>query len=384
MKYKILNLIKICIISTLIASCGGGGSGGDSTESNSLVDNSTKIIGSITPLGTAIDYSEYAWSINNTTLNTSFKNSNTIDDNAHIHMPSSTNNQKIKVAIIDQGFQYNHPDISDKIIDIKYISNTTLENEYHGTAVAGIIASTYLGVAPNNVELILINIDFSSISEAKLIEAFNYAKNAGAKIVNCSWGTTYDESLTYSFSQTYINTIASLKTAGISVIFSSGNGDNTGNALNLDLSLNDESELPSVIGVGATSVLNDVTSYSNYGSNIDIIAPGGGSGNDNLIGILSLDLVGDTGVSISSDEMGANYAFWEGTSFSAPTVTAVIALMLSENPNLTPDQIRQILIDTADKVGLVNVNYDINGFDTYRAYGKINASAAIQLAINAL
>ena len=58
----------------------------------------------------------------------------------------------------------------------------------------------------------------------------------------------------------------------------------------------DESELSSVIGVGASSVENDITSYSNYGSQIDLIAPAGGNTTDGLIGILSLDLTGTNGI----------------------------------------------------------------------------------------
>ena len=402
MKNKIFKLINICVISSFLAACGGGGGSSSETTTPSETTSTTpseetsvEISYPITPLGTAIDYSKFAWSINGTSLDSSFKTTNTIDDNAHIHMPSSTNNQKIKVAIIDQGFQYNHPDLAEKVIDVKYISNTILENEYHGTAIAGIIASTYLGVAPNNVELILINIDFDSITESELIEAFNYAKDAGAKIINCSWGSTRDETNTYPFSQTFTNTIANLKIAGISVIFASGNGDDSENALDLDNSLNDLSELDSAIGVGATSVLNDVTSYSNYGSNIDIIAPGGGGyyNNVDLIGMISLDLVGDAGISNSSDiDKGANYAFWKGTSFSVPTISGVIALMLSENPNLTAENIRSILIETADKVSndssaqYIDLASDntTSTFNTQRAYGKVNASAAIQAAINAL
>jgi hypothetical protein len=53
--------------------------------------------------------------------------------------------------------------------------------------------------------------------------------------------------------------------------------------------------------------------------------------------------------------------------------------MLSVNPTLSSTQIRQILISTCDKIGL-NTNYNANGFDKFRAYGKINATKAVKAA----
>ena len=180
-----------------------------------------------------------------------------------------------------------------------------------------------------------------------------------------------------------------LKNKGIVIVFASGNGDILGNAIDLDINGNeDESESQFVLGVGATSKDNDVTSYSNYGSNIDILAPGG----DSDIGILSLDLLKSDGYNPSStlsingnNLVNENYSFISGTSFSAPTVSGVIALMLSENQNLTFDEIRNILITTTQQVGLENqADYSVNNFDTKRAYGKIDATKAIEGAIDAL
>lgn len=260
---------------------------------------------------------------------------------------------------------------------------TSTDSYSHGTAVAGVIASTYLGVVPKNVELILINIDLeTSISESYFLEAFSKAEELGARVINCSWGGS-------SLSENLENKIEELKNKGIVIVFASGNGDILGNAIDLDINGNeDESESQFVLGVGATSKDNDVTSYSNYGSNIDILAPGG----DSNIGILSLDLLKSDGYNPSStlsingnNLVNENYSFISGTSFSAPTVLGVIALMLSENQNLTFDEIRNILITTTQQVGLENqADYSVNNFDTKRAYGKIDATKAIEGAIDAL
>lgn len=327
MKKYILTLIVPFIIG-----CGGGGS---STSSSNVT--SSNITYPITPNGVAIDYSDYAWSITpKADLNSNLDSYN-IDANANINMPSTTNSTKIKVAIIDQGFEYTHPDIADKIIDVAYVNKTNLSEGFHGTAIAGILASTYLGVAPDNVELILINVDFDIPGEDQFISAFNYAKKAGAKVINCSWGTTFQDSTGYGFSSTYLAVLQNLKDSGINVVFSSGN-----NALDLDNGWTDESELSSVIGVGATDKNNEVTSYSNYGSNIDIYAPGGTAS----LGLLTLDLVGNAG----DNGFDSNYSFWFGTSLSAPTISGVIALMLSIDPTLTPNEIRSLLINNADIV----------------------------------
>lgn len=345
--------LTLIILSLFFISCGGGGGSSPTTTNTTTLD-----IFPITPVGTSTDYSDYAWNITpKSQLNTSLASYN-IDENANIHMPTSTNSSKIKVAIIDQGFQYTHPDIYDKIIDVTNVNTTVLADEYHGTTVAGVLASTYLGVAPNNVELILININFDEVSEAELIAAFNYAKDQGAKVISCSWGTTYDETQSYAFSQQYLNTLQSMKDAGISVVFAAGN-----NGYNLDNNWMDESELTSTIGVGATSKDNTLASYTNYGSNIDIYAPGGTTS----LGILTLDLTGSAGTNNFSDN---NYSLWYGSSYSTPTIAGVITLMLSVNPNLTPEAIRQILINNADTVS--------------GSYLKVNAANAVQAAINAI
>jgi len=158
------------------------------------------------------------------------------------------------------------------------------------------------------------------------------------------------------------NTLKELHDDNITIIFSSGN-----RGKDLDAVYNeDESELPSVIGVGATTENNTKASYSNYGDKIDILAPGGIDKNHGL--------------------PAANYynkyyiTNFNGTSAAAPVVAGVVALMFQVNPNLTPDQVREILIKTADKIDKKNAKYDKNGFSHTHAYGKVNASKAVDMA----
>lgn len=390
MKNIFKSQIKFSIIVAsffIFTACGGGGGGGSSsneTDTSTTTQENTAL---------ATDYSKYAWNINES-IDSNYKSTYKIDDNAHINLSAAWNTTKgkksnaeaIKVAIIDEGFEVSHPEIKDQIFatynvmtGTTDVSNTSTSTFSHGTAVAGVIASKYLGVAPE-AQLILINIDLlddyqssSTLTEADLITAFQKAVDLGAQVINCSWGGG-------TVSGILSAKIQELKDNNITVVFSAGNDSS-----NLDSDgTTDESELSSVIGVGASSVENDITSYSNYGSQIDLIAPAGGNTTDGLLGVLSLDLTGTNGINTST-QLGLvnyNYSFVQGTSFSAPTVSGVVALLLAAKPTLTANEIRQILIDTADKVGTSNgADYSVNNFDVKRAYGKINAGNAVTEAL---
>ena len=203
-------------------------------------------------------------------------------------------------------------------------------------------------------------------SDADVIGAFEYAKNQGAKVISCSWGTN-------NVSDTLVTELKSLYDAGITVLFASGND---GKTLDTD-GLNDESEVEWVIGVGASGENNDITSYSNYGQNLEVIAPGGD--NQDSIGILGLDDMGDKGNIKERVFVNNNYMFADGTSFATPVAAGVVALMYGANPKITPAQIKNILITTADKIGIgTGASYEgSKSFDTKRAYGKVNATKAV-------
>ncbi len=331
--------ILIILTTILLIGCGGG--------SSTVVLNSSS------------DYFKYQWNINPDSF---YYDNGSVTRGADINLIPTWNYTKgsgVTVAIIDDCFDANHEDLKDQVISTYNIntgSSYVGGKECHGTEVAGIVGASdngfgIIGVAPK-VNLILISFDFDNTSDDELVYAYDYAKNHGAKVINCSWGSNH-------ISQTLSNKLKDMKNANITVVFASGNGDKYNNKIDLDENgIDDESEDPSVIGVGATDETNDVSFYSNYGSNIDILAPGGG----------------DLGVPSTADY---GYAEVIGTSFSAPTVSGVIALMYAKDPTLTFDDIYQKITQTADKIGTQNGAVYNNGFDTYRAYGKINATNAI-------
>lgn len=325
----------------------------------------------------------YAWHLH--TPGTDFASANTIDPESNIHLYDTlrhTRGKGVIVAVIDAYFDPKHPDIAPNVKATYNVRNGSADvtapegvDDPHGQFCAGAAAAAangigLAGVAPK-AELILIGVDLDG-SDADFIKAFEFAKKHGADIISCSWGS-------YHVSQALSDEIHSIYDANITVIFAAGND-------NFDLDdtdKNDESELPWVIGVSASSEFNDRASYANYGNAIDLLAPGG-----EQIGIPSTDTSGEKGYSprdpyvgsLSSSLLGNDYAFFMGTSAAAPVAAGAAALLKSLDPTLTPEQIRRLLIESADKIGGAEL-YDANGFSLTHAYGKINVDRATALLL---
>ncbi len=313
-------------------------------------------------------YFKFAWHLQRVSPDIAKQRNIKSDSNINIYEAwQRTRGAGVKVAVIDYDFNPEQEDIKENVVATYNVDkkNTKVYKgiSSHGTACASIIASAKngigtLGVAPE-AKLILIDADIQNKNnesdDASKIKAFYKAKELGAKVISCSWGTLHA-----SFS--IMDTLRELHNDGIVIVFASGNND--GMDLDSSPSIVDESELDSVIGVGATTQANLKAEYSNYGDNIDILAPGGDE-NDGLI---------------SAGYENKQYYYFNGTSAAAPVIAGVVALMLSANPDLTPDEVREILISSAYKIDGYNANYDKYGFSHTYAYGKVNASAAVDLA----
>lgn len=129
---------------------------------------------------------------------------------------------------------------------------------------------------------------------------------------------------------------------------------------------------PETISVGAVDASLGLASYSNFGSTIDVVAPGGQIGNDDNDdgmpdGVFST--LGDDG----SGEIENVFGFFEGTSMSCPHVSGVVALMLSVNPDLTPKEVKDILTSTAIDLG-------DPGRDDEFGFGLVDAETAVIIA----
>jgi len=304
--------------------------------------------------------------------NVTFYEANNIDANVSIHFGTHYNytGKGVKIAVIDDGLDVTHPELNGTVVATYDISTGTTNVAhssiygYHGTAVTGIIGANDNGIGIKGIasksQIIFLKYK-EGMSDSETIELFNKAQEFGADIINCSWGT-------YDVSDAVKEVIQDLAIngrdgKGTIIVFAVGNDEQ-------DMG-NDESAIPEVIAVGSTDKDNLRAWYSNYGKNLDVVAPGGYD-----IGITTLDDMGENGAgTLNNDYLLANDEnSFMGTSASAPIVSGVIALMLEKNPNMTRVEVEKALQSKSDKIG--NLDY-VDGFNEYYGYGKVNASSLL-------
>lgn len=358
---------------------------------NNVTDSSDSVINAkattVTTVSSNEPYYKYQWHIKSANSALKEEYDIEIDENADISILEAwtmTKGAGVKVAVIDDSFDVEHEDLKSNIVatysaddDSSNVSNSKALGETgangerddgsHGNTCAGFIVAPVnkkgiIGIAP---ESNLVAIKLQSGSDIDTIKAFEYARSQGAKVISCSWGTE-------NVSEAVSEKLKSLYDENITVLFASGND---GKDLDAE-GINDESEVEWVLGIGASGENNDVTVYSNYGKNIEVLAPGGDT---DLLGILGIDDTGERGSQNQQGIVDNNYAFSDGTSFATPVAAGVVALMYSINPGITPAQVKNILINNTDKIG-TTASYNTSGFDQKRAYGKINAKKAVSEA----
>ena len=301
-------------------------------------------------------------------------------------------NSSLIVAVLDDGVERNHEDLSGSVLNgmtIDYpneygdpINEYNGDNKAHGTACAGIIAAKdntigIKGVA-NGVKILPINIypysysvnSYPSTWYEKIGQAITWAYNTkGADVISCS--NHFSDNI-------YItNAINNAMTYGRNgkgtvVVCSSGNSYS-------DVYF--PANMPGTIAVGAIDKTGNVWAYSGKGSSLDLVAP---SGATNYVGdIVTTDRMGNLGFNpptnnvLDIDDTQYTQRFG-GTSAACPQVAGVVALMLSANPNLTVNNVRSILQNTARKLPGMN---GLNRTDDY-GYGLVDAFAAVRDLVN--
>lgn len=251
------------------------------------------------------------------------------------------------VAIIDSGVDLNHPDLIPNLLPNGYNFGDDNSNPQdvlgHGTQVAGIVAARQnngtgvSGLAPE-AKILPIKINAGgqrTFSSDRLASAIAYAVNHDARIINLSQTVSQE-------TQVVRDAIQAALDVGVIVVAAAGNADTGRSGGAVEFPAN----MPGVLGVAATDQFNQLASWSNFGREILVAAPGSS--------ILSTALGG--GVVASNPG---------GTSFSTPVVSAAIADMLSINPTLPVETVFSQLRETASAIG--------NGLYTF---GKLNAGAA--------
>ena len=235
----------------------------------------------------------------------------------------------VTVAVVDTGVAYTHPDlVANMVTGWDFFSNDGDPSDAvgHGTHVAGTIGAfgnNGAGVTGVNwrVRLMPLRVgDANNIPASAVVAAFDHACANGVKIVNGSFGG-------FSASSAIHDAIA--RCPGMLFVFSAGNNSSSNDARPV-FPCNDPS--PNVVCVAATNQSDQLASFSNYGTSVELAAPGNG---------------------ILSTYIGPEYAILNGTSMAAPHVSGAAALVLARRPSLTSIQLRQALMLSADpKPGL--------------------------------
>ncbi len=305
----------------------------------------------------------------------------------------------IKIAIIDDGIKVGHEDLN-LILSKDFSGENNLElGGDHGTACAGVAAAIgnngkgMSGMCPNCSLLAgkIMRSDGGYPDEDSDVNAFNWAIINNADVVSCSWGYGQDMQIP-SYLNTAINGMATngRDGKGAVIVFASGND-------NREFSSNSLEGHPKIISVGATTYQDVRTSYSNYGSTLDVVAPSSTGYYDlsnDKDGIWTTDAYGTAntrgynlggscimdGYNLGQDvdTAGRYTKTFGGTSSACPLVSGLAGLILSEDSTLTYAEVYTIITTTADKIG---TGY-VNGHSDYLGYGRINASRALTLAHN--
>ena len=285
-----------------------------------------------------------------------------------INMPSvwniTTGNPNVKVAVLDLEVDRNHQDIGmgddgykniNATLGYNYKDNTSqvVSPQAHGTLIAGVIGAKtnnsvgISGISGGNGNQGVTMIPYgvgsslgSSFVDMSVVDdAILDAVDKGAKVINMSFRSTIfdypdiDAAILYAHNH------------GVTLIAATGN-DHVNTIYYPASNTN-------VIAVGAINQNLERSNFSNYGSEIDLVAPG---------------------TDIYSTTIDNSYASESGTSLAAPQVSGTIALMLSVNPTLTPDTIRNILRSTCMKLSGYSFT---SGWNNEVGYGLLDAYAAV-------
>ncbi|GGB43373.1 S8 family peptidase [Fictibacillus barbaricus] len=257
----------------------------------------------------------------------------------------------IKVAVIDQGADRNHPDLTGQLLPgyntVNPINQPT--PDFHGTHVSGIIAgkkNNGIGGFGVNANADILNIDVFDRGwgayDFAIADAILYAADHGAKVINMSIGGSMPSPLIEDAVKKAIE-------KKVTIVASAGNSGDDG--------LNYPAAFEGVISVGSTNKENKLSSYSTYGPSVDIVAPG-----ENVY------------APIYEPERKSSFDYLSGTSMSSPVVAGVASLLLTKHPNLTPAQVEYVLEHTAKDLGA-------KGFDTKYANGLVDPVAVLNYDI---
>lgn len=249
------------------------------------------------------------------------------------------------IAVIDTGIDLDHPDLAPKLVPgYDFVNQDTSPDDDHGhgshvSGIAAAVANNGIGVAGVSWGARLMPLKALDASGegyySDVISAMSYAISHGARVINLSLGGPPSQALEDAVNYAH--------NAGGIVVAAAGNYNMYGNP-----SVLYPAAYANAIAVAATTSSDQWASFSCYGPEVDLAAPG---------------------VSIYSTDRGG-YSYRAGTSMATPHVAGLAALLWGTYPALTRDQVRSIMEQTAD---------DVNGGgrDQFLGWGRINAGRAV-------
>ena len=268
-----------------------------------------------------------------------------------IHAPlawdHTLGSSSVIIAIVDSGVNAAHQDLAGRVLAGKdYVNgdNDAADDHGHGTHVAGIASATtnngkgIAGIAQASILPVKVLNQNNVGNWANIASGIVWATDNGADIINLSLGSSTD-------SETLRSAIQYASDHGVILVAAAGT--KASNAPYYPAAY------PETLGVAATTYSDKQWSLSNFGTYIDLAAPGAAIWSTNWTAANPND-----------------YTSRSGTSMAAPHVSGVAALMLGVNPGLSQQEVYDILRQSADDLG-------DPGWDVIYGYGRLNANQAI-------
>ena len=294
------------------------------------------------------------------------------DDAASVY--SSITGQGVTVAVIDTGIDYTHPSLGGgfgpghKVVggyDLLSNDADPMDTTGHGTNVAGVIAAdpfthngvTYRGVAPD-ANLVALRVGTEdNISDSNIEKALQWVisnrDTYSIDVVNLSLGSGFHTDR-YDSSR-YADEFATLREMGVFVVAASGNSNDFASGPISQDGIAYPAADPNVFAVGAVTASDVITSWSQRGDELDLLAPG-----DDIV----------------MPKRGGGYETGDGTSFASPYVAGAAALIRQMDPTATAGDIGSILmtsgVNNRDGVGE-------SGNTTTLQFSRLDIAAALQL-----
>ena len=275
----------------------------------------------------------------------------------------SSGSPRIRVILHDSGIDIHHADLAKNVLPGWDFDNEDANafhpDNAHGTACAGIICAAknnggVMGVAPG-CRLVPLRAAYAH-TWSTWAQMFRWAAQRG-EIIVCCWSLSLNNTVSIAIHD--IIQQGRLE-RGIPLFCAMGNWGIPRDKINFPASIE------GTIAVGASTNRDELADFGNFGTGIDMVAPG--------VNITTTDITGTFGAG------SGDYTTFSGTSAATSLSAGIGALLLSLNPLLSAAQVRLILRESADKINSDKVEYNQHGWSCEYGFGRVNADRAVRMA----